>query len=353
MTGSLDSDNSYIKNLLKDLEGDQKLKKDLFQPDELKRPSPWTEPSAKPSPEPGAEWKLPKINIEGSDKKTERPPPSKPETPPKTLEYFLKNSSGGHSKLDMVMRLPANFDPSKPINVAIYHHGWYSSAKSAYESNQMNKQMQDAPANTILIVPEWQLYPGSGGRKLGPLQGRYQAEKFIERMLQESFDKTPELKGKKIDDISSISIFSHSGGYRPTESFLNNNPKIAGKVTSITMLDSAYGTAATNEWIRNNIYDLASGKKQYHNIFDDTYSESVEQEKFVRKLLKDSSLPDRELRKDLSNPKQLLDANDFASSSIVFKHSQVKIGDNTPHWSIPMTYIEAVEVGAARKAGKK
>src|SRR5262249_29250065 len=125
----------------------------------------------------------------------------------------LEHHSAVHNIPDAVVRVPDNFDPSKPIHLVVYNHGFGSTAKSAYSINKLDQQLANAPPNTVLIVPEWQVEPGSRKSDLGNLQN----PEAFRGMLQEAFDKTPGLKGKSLNDVQDVAILAHSAGYRPAE----------------------------------------------------------------------------------------------------------------------------------------
>ena len=134
-----------------------------------------------------------------------------------------------------MVRIPANFDPTKPIHLVIYNHGFGSTAQSAFSDSHLAEQMASAPANTVLIVPEWQKDPGGRNSQ----QGKFATSGDFRGMLQEALEKTPELQGKTLNDIQSIGIIAHSAGYAPAETELYKNG-LGNKVNSITLLDALY-----------------------------------------------------------------------------------------------------------------
>jgi hypothetical protein len=187
--------------------------------------------------------------------------------------------------------LPKNFDPSKPIHLVVYDHGWYDNAKSAYNKSHLAEQMAKAPPNTVLIVPEWQKTPGSSGPE-GGVQGEFSKPGFLSGMVQEIFDKTPELKNKTLADVDHIGIISHSAGFHAAESEVYNNGEFSKKIDSVTLLDSLYNGQGFDKWIQDNINDLSAGTKHFHNIFNSsTAKNSKAQAERVQKMLKDAGLP--------------------------------------------------------------
>ncbi len=242
-----------------------------------------------------AERHLPRVTIEDNGKKltpadsrVERKEPVAPITSnfeAKKYELNLKHSVHGGKSADAVVLLPKNFDATKPINLVIYNHGWRDTASSSFRNANLQEQMKAAPPNTVLIVPEWQVNPG-GQKASGNQQGAYASKDFATKMVQDVFDKTPELKGKTLADVRHIGLISHSAGFIPTKSQLAANPELSKKVNSVTLLDSLYDTHGFNGWIKSNIADLASGEKKFQNIFgSSTHGQSMEQAKFVAREL--------------------------------------------------------------------
>jgi hypothetical protein len=216
------------------------------------------------------------------------------------------------------VHLPANFDPNKPINLVIYNHGYGSTAKGAYSDAQLGQQMANAPPNTVLVVPEWQRQPGSRSSNQGNLaeSGQYKG------MLQEIFDKTPGLQGKKLDDVANISIIAHSAGFRPTETELYQNG-LASKVKNIALLDALYDHHGFDSWLKSNIKDLHDGNKHFYNIFNDTTNASRQQADRVKQMARAAGLPE-------------------TSDSIVFRYSNRTTNGHGPHGSMPSLYFGAI-----------
>lgn len=255
--------------------------------------------------------------------------------------HNLKYSVHNGRNADAMVVLPKDFNVSKPVNVTIYNHGWYDTACSAVGNARLTEQMRSAPPNTVLVVPEWQVRPGSHGAGAS-LQGRYAGENFAQNQLQEIFNRTPELKATKLGDIQNINIISHSAGINPTESALYNNPELAKKVNSVTLLDSLYDCPGLNKWIKANIDDLASGRKRFHNIFSEgTEGNSRAQAQFVVDEIARYK-PGRECGSyliDISN--RPLSVEQLRDYPIVFKSTRV------PHRDMPKQMVETIEQAAA------
>ncbi len=251
----------------------------------------------------------------------------------------LKHGSGQQGHPDAVVRLPENFDPSKPIHLSVYNHGWRSSAKSSFREANLDEQMRNAAPNTILIVPEWQRSPSASNSD----QGRFSEAGMFKGMVQEILSRTPGLQGKTLDDIDRIDIISHSAGYAPTESEIYKNG-LGNKVKSITLLDSLYNGSGFDSWIKDNIKDLSTGNKQFNNIYYGTVGNSQAQADRIKDMLTKSGLPTNVVMDDRSHSNKVMTFDELAAHPINFRKSTVsldKIGD--PHMSLPNLYVGSVE----------
>ncbi|MBX9686991.1 MAG: hypothetical protein K2X27_09830, partial [Candidatus Obscuribacterales bacterium] len=268
-----------------------------------------------------ADEKLPPFIIIDSTGKAQRPAADL--SPAKVFElYRLENRSGDHQGPDAVVRLPANFDSSKPINLVIYNHGWGSTARSAFRNNELSDQMSKAPPNTVLIVPEWQRVAGASNGD----QGAFEKKGLFRAMLLEIFQKTPGLQDKTLENVSGISIFAHSAGYGPTETEIYKNG-LGSKVMSITLLDSLYDNRGFDPWIQDNLRELSAGSKQFYNFYNDTSKYSRQQALRVREMFRKAGLPESVIAED-NNGMTLMDSSTRSRHSVVFKFSDWRIGKN-------------------------
>ena len=237
--------------------------------------------------------------------------------------------------------IPPNFDKNKPVNLVIYNHGWYDTASSSLKHADLEAQMKNAPPNTVLIVPEWQTKPGSSGSGASN-EGRFGNENFVSGMVQDVFNNTPELKGKTLADVNHVGIISHSAGYVPTESELYKNPELAGKVNSVTMLDSLYDGHGLDKWIHQNISGLSDGTKHYTNIYNTTTRRNSEiQSQFVANEL--NKYTGSKASEFVDHSGNMLTASQMRKHSINFKSTSM------PHMEIPKNYVAVTEEAADRK----
>ena len=265
-------------------------------------------------------------------------PTSGPQTPERVVELFrMNNRSADHNGPDAVVRLPKNFDPSKPINLVVYNHGWGDTVQSSFRNTNMNQQMDEAPPNTVLILPEWQAQAGASNGN----QGRFREQGRFKAFLQEVLDKTPGLNGKTLNDVKNLDIISHSAGDNATLSEVNNNG-LEKKITSITLLDSMYNTSTGfDNWIQSNIHEIAKGTKQFRNIYFDKAGPSRAQADRVRNMLTQAGYSSNLVYQDDRRGQPIMTASELARNSIVFKYSD--IGGGGAHGTIPKIYVAPVQ----------
>jgi hypothetical protein len=251
--------------------------------------------------------------------------------------YNLHHRSAAHDTPDAIVRILNGFDPHKPIHLIIYNHGWYTDVTSAYGWTRLEDQTRNMPANSVLIIPEWQSDPGAANGN----QGSFGNSGLFAAMVQDAFNAIPALQNKTIDDVTAVSILSHSGGYKPAEAELYNNG-IEDKVVCIALLDALYDLDGFDAWLKANVKQLSTGEKRFYNFFYDTSSNSHQQAKTLKKMLTDAGLSATVVFEDYQNADKVMDPAVIAGHSIVFKYSTVQTPTLTQHFAIPATYVEPV-----------
>jgi hypothetical protein len=260
------------------------------------------------------------------------------EQPAKSVElHNLRNGSGQRETADAVVRVPDNFDPTKPIHLVVYNHGYGDTASSSYANAKLDQQFHDAPPNTILIVPEWQASPAS---RTGT-DGRFGENGRFKNLVDEAFSKTPGLQGLNTNNIDSIALIGHSAGFKDVERELYNNG-LSSKVNSVTMLDAMYDPTGMDTWLRNNIHALSDGSKRFVNVSNDTFPQSRAQAGRIKEMLRAAGLPSSNVYEDYNNSGSVMDLNKLQQHSIAFKYSEATVPGKGEHMSIPNLYIRRV-----------
>ena len=157
-------------------------------------------------------------------------------------------------------------------------------------------------------------------------------------MVNEVFSKIGVLRGLTLDNVERITILAHSAGYGPAETEIYKNG-LQSKIVNVTLLDALYDRNGFDRWIKENIAELAAGKKRFYNFFYGTAAYSKNQAGTVRAALKDGGLPDSALVEDYDHGEVVMSPAAVLSRSLLFKFSSVRVNGMEPHFSIPNLYV--------------
>lgn len=248
----------------------------------------------------------------------------------------LEHRTADHSTPDAMVYIAPGYDDRKPINLIIYNHGMMTNLEDVEADWKLARSIQMAPANTVLVAPEWAVDP----KALSDKAGQFHRPNFFRNMLAEIFSKVPELQNRSLDnDVEGITLTSFSGGLYALVSELHKNG-LEDKVKSIALFDSLYRTGVLDDWLKKNIKQLAHGDKQFYNFYFHTYPRSIPQAKMVKSLLAQNGFdPARCMRWDTDSPNIVMTPKRIANRPIVFKYAIN--GDETlsGHNAVPTYYI--------------
>jgi len=251
--------------------------------------------------------------------------------------YELKlDTNTGRHRVDAAVIVPNGYDPAQPTRLLIYNHGFRTTAHAALGYSQLPEQMRAAHPQTLLVIPEWQARPGSESSA----RGRSDQQNFYRNMLNEIMQKTPELRGKTVDNLSSIGLISHSAGFSPTKAQLYNNG-LQDKITSVTVLDSMYNAKAYDRWISENLRDLAAGKKQFQAFYTQHLSGKTQAlESRVEQQLRRAGLGTESMHREHSRGSDIVRSETMASHGFVFKRSNYTDRGDGAHGSMTRVYLK-------------
>lgn len=255
-------------------------------------------------------------------------------TPRKHRFMDLKYRTARHSTPDAIVYIPTGFDPDAPFNVLLYNHGLTNDVDEAFDFWKLDHAMQNAPKNTVMIVPEWASNPQAYSSAAGP----FHQPGFFRNMLTEIFSKTPELQHRSIDDIRSITIATFSGGFRASQTQIHKNG-LEDKVRGLVLLDSLYESNYFDEWIKKNLHEFASGRKFYHNFYFDTASNSMAQLRRVQKMVADAGLPASVIYHDREHPKEVIPARIISQYSILYVYTTMYDKQYSAHQAAAYIYF--------------
>lgn len=264
------------------------------------------------------------------------PPAPKPTNKDVLFYKFdtLTNRSAVHTTPDAFVYIAPGFDKEKPVHLVIYNHGMMNNLNEVEELWKVTDGVRNAPPNTVVVMPEWAQDPEA----LSDRSGRFNDPGFFRKMLAEILGKTPELAYLNVDDIQKISIVSYSGGWKPTSAEVYKND-LEPKVVSISFFDSLYHTNLLDPWLQRHIHEIALNQKQYHNFYNDTYTESMEQLHRIKAMLASANIEQPRMVIDSDRTQEVMDAKVIADNGLVFKHSQMLDDLHHPHSMCSYVYF--------------
>jgi hypothetical protein len=186
-------------------------------------------------------------------------------SPPPGTTHLLQLDSGvfppTSAHPSALVYLPQGFDPTPPLNVIVYIHGFYNCVTNVVRASgkscsahgtvrnayNLEAQLEAAHKNVMLLVPEVAF------DQANPDPGKLAVEDGFKNLLAETLTKVPEVSGLTVDDVGEVIVASHSGGYKAAAGIALHG---GVPVSEIFLLDSLYGsTADYDAWVN---MDLSS-----------------------------------------------------------------------------------------------
>jgi hypothetical protein len=158
--------------------------------------------------------------------------------------------------------VPSGFDPTPPINLIVYIHGFSNCVtniirdaggschdggvtRNAYS---LASQLEASGKNALLFAPEVAFEQATGN------PGTLTDPTTFAKLLQESLDHlAPVIGARTLADIGELIIASHSGGYTVADDINKSNGVTARE---IWMFDSLYSSSVTvdfENWIKQDL----------------------------------------------------------------------------------------------------
>jgi hypothetical protein len=172
--------------------------------------------------------------------------------------------------------VPGNFDPTPPINLIVYIHGFSNcvtnivrdaggpcedggTTRNAYS---LAAQLEASGKNALLFAPEvaYDAATGDAGTLSNPAT--------FGKLLQESLDHlAPVIGARTLADIGELIIASHSGGYTAADDINKSNGVTARE---IWMFDSLYSSAVTTDfegWIKQDLGSFYAPYRRFGTFY--------------------------------------------------------------------------------------
>lgn len=172
-----------------------------------------------------------------------------------SLRFLTMQNGAFDGQIGSVVVIPPGYNTSKPLDLAIYFHGFYACAENAVrdangtcspggptrKASRLQSQFNASGVNAILVLPETQRELRSGD------VGRFRVPGAFDAFLQELLVLlAPQLGRRSTSNIRNISVMAHSGGYTAASVVLSRND-VAVRVRDVCLLDALYGDVSVFE----------------------------------------------------------------------------------------------------------
>lgn len=170
-------------------------------------------------------------------------------------ESFVFGAKPGN---EVLVAVPKNLDPNKPIIRVVYFHGdlegsserGVTAFQRTVERQQLVEQLQASGVNAVLVAPMMGMGAASSVRGLSTADG-------LRAFMAEANQKFAEYSGIPIANFEKgpIIVSGYSGGYMAVGKVLSTNA-FGDQLAGVLLLDAGYGTAgmlpAAANWITTN-----------------------------------------------------------------------------------------------------
>jgi hypothetical protein len=152
----------------------------------------------------------------------------------------------GNAHPQTAVYVPPGFDPSAPVDLLVYLHGWHGRAENT--AWWIGNALAGSPRNALVVVPQlaWDA-PSSA-------DGTFAQSGGFERWVTEVLQKLPPPIGPRgLGDLGEVVLASHSGGYVAAADILDHGG-LNDHVTGVILLDTVYSRGGSFEaWVADRL----------------------------------------------------------------------------------------------------
>ncbi len=197
-----------------------------------------------------------------------------PETLTFTLDAGVFPPTPSHPSA--LVYIPSRFDPTPPLNVIVYIHGFdncvinivrdaggtCSTGGAVHDSYALAAQLEASGKNALFVAPEVEFEQSSGN------PGGLADKGTFQKLLQETLDDlTPQIGARTLADIGEIIVASHSGGYTVADDIVDSTNITARE---IWMFDSLYSSSVTSDfesWVKQDLGSLYPPYRRFATFY--------------------------------------------------------------------------------------
>jgi hypothetical protein len=186
-----------------------------------------------------------------------------PETVTLTLDAGVFPPTRSHPSA--LVYIPSRFDPTPPLNVIVYIHGFdncvtnivrdaggtCSDGGVVRDAYALAAQLEASGKNALFLAPEVEFEQSSGNA--GGLSNKATFGKLLAETLA---DLQPQLGNVTPADVGEVIVASHSGGYTAADDIVDSTGVAAREVW---MFDSLYSSTVTTDfesWVKQDLGTL-------------------------------------------------------------------------------------------------
>jgi hypothetical protein len=169
--------------------------------------------------------------------------------------------------------VPQHFDPTPPLNLIVYLHGFYNCVDNVIRSTNhactrggparnsyaLAAQLEASQKNALLVLPEVAYDRASADPGQMAVDGGFQA------LLGELLGKLGDVGSYTLDDVGNVIVASHSGGYKAAAGIANHGGVY---VSEVWLLDSLYGeTDQFDTWVKSDLESISAAVRRFAVVY--------------------------------------------------------------------------------------
>jgi hypothetical protein len=175
-----------------------------------------------------------------------------------------------------IVYVPTGFAATPPLNLVVFLHGFWNCAEDVVRSTgvsctpgyprrqayALEQQLEWSHKNALLIVPELTYDRASSE------PGNFGVEGGFRAFLGELLGKLGNVGAYSLEDVGSLVVASHSGGYRAAAGIAVRG---GVNVNELWLLDSLYGQFDDFDgWVQSDLDSLSTISRRFADVYTGT-----------------------------------------------------------------------------------
>jgi hypothetical protein len=170
--------------------------------------------------------------------------------------------------------VPAHFDATPPLNLVVYLHGFNNCVDNVIRSTNgscgsgtrnsyaLAAQLEASQKNALLLLPEVAYDRASAD------PGQLAVDNGFQALLGEVLGKLGDVGNYTLNDVGTVIVASHSGGYKAAAGIANQGGVY---VSEVWLLDSLYGeTDQFDTWVTSDLDSIGAAARRFAAVYTAT-----------------------------------------------------------------------------------